>query len=83
LPFFERIRAINYAAHISATDSLRASDFMNSINFERGMQLTGVEEEMILEVRLLAEASRADVTLERPRSAVHVHVRAQIAGRWE
>lgn len=42
--------------------------------------LTGVEEEMILKVRLLAEASRADLTLKRPRSAVNVHVRAEIAG---
>jgi hypothetical protein len=46
-------------------------------------RLTGVEEEMILEVGLLAEASRADLTLEGPRSVVDVHVRAQIAGRWE
>lgn len=61
---------------------------MNSINC--GMfgslaspLLTGVQEEMVLEVRLFAEAARADLTLEGPRSAVDVHVRAEIAGCWE
>lgn len=38
---------------------------------------------MVLQVRVLGEAARADVTLERPRAAVHVHVRFEVAGRRE
>ena len=34
---------------------------------------------MILEVGVFAEAAAADVALERPRSAVHVHVRLEVA----
>lgn len=45
--------------------------------------LTGVQEQVIFQIRVLAEPSVADVTLERPRSVVHVHVRFQIAGRRE
>ncbi len=42
-----------------------------------------MQEEMVLEVGVLAEAARADVALERPRAAVHVHVRFQVPGRRE
>lgn len=45
--------------------------------------LTGVEEQVVLEVGVFAETARADVTLERPRAAVHVHVRFQISRRRE
>jgi len=38
---------------------------------------------VIFQIRVFAEPSVADVTLERPRSVVHVHVRFQIAGRRE
>lgn len=38
---------------------------------------------MVLEVGVFAETARADVTLERPRAAVHVHVRFQISRRRE
>ena len=36
---------------------------------------------MILEVGLLAESPLTDVTLERPRASVNVHVGFQVAGR--
>lgn len=38
---------------------------------------------MVLEVGVFREAARADVALERPRTAVDVHVRLEIAGRRE
>ena len=38
---------------------------------------------MILEVGVFAETARTDVALERPRAAVHVHVRFEVAGRRE
>ncbi len=38
---------------------------------------------MVLEVGVFAETAGADVTLERPRAAVHVHVRFQISRRRE
>jgi len=36
--------------------------------------LTGVEEQVVLEVGVFAETSTANVTFEGPRTAVHVHV---------
>lgn len=42
-----------------------------------------MQEQVVLEVRVLAEAARADVALERPRAAVHVHVRLEVARRRE
>ena len=45
--------------------------------------LTCVQEEVILQVRLLGEASGADVTLERPGPVVDVHVRLEITRRRE
>lgn len=38
---------------------------------------------MVLQIRVLAESPVADVTLERPRPVVHVHVRFEVAGRRE
>lgn len=38
---------------------------------------------MILQIGVLGEASRADVTLEGPRTGMDVHVRAEVARRWE
>ena len=38
-----------------------------------------MEEEVVLEVGVFAEATRTDVALERPRAAVHVHVRFEVA----
>lgn len=34
---------------------------------------------MVLQIGVLAETPRTDVTLERPRPAVHVHVRFQVS----
>ena len=45
--------------------------------------LTGVEEEVVLEVGLLAESSVADLTFEGPGAVVDVHVRSEVAGRGE
>lgn len=38
---------------------------------------------MIFQIGVFAEPSVTDVTLERPRPVVHVHVRFQVAGRRE
>jgi len=38
---------------------------------------------VIFQVGVFAEPSVTDVTLERPRPVVHVHVRFQVAGRRE
>jgi hypothetical protein len=43
----------------------------------------GVQEQVIFQIRVFAESSVTNVTLERPRSVVHVHVRFQIARRRE
>lgn len=45
--------------------------------------LTGMQEQVVFQIRVFAESSVADVTLERPRPVVHVHVRFQISGRRE
>ena len=45
--------------------------------------LTRVEEEVVLEVGLLAEPAVADVALEGPRARVHVSVRLEVARRGE
>ena len=45
--------------------------------------LTRVEEEVVLEVGLLAEPAVADVALEGPRARVHVRVRLEVARRRE
>lgn len=42
-----------------------------------------MQEQVVFQIRVFAEPSVAYVTLERPRSVVHVHVRFQITGRWE
>ena len=42
-----------------------------------------MQEEVIFQIGVLGKAPRADVAFERPRSAVHVHVRLEIAGRGE
>lgn len=42
-----------------------------------------MQEEVILQVRLLGEAARTDVTLEGPRAVVDVHVRLEVARRRE
>lgn len=39
-----------------------------------------MQEQVVFQIRVFAEPSIANVTLERPRSVVHVHVRLQIAG---
>lgn len=44
------------------------------------VRLTGVQKEVVFEVGLLGEAPGTDVTFERPRATVHVHVRLEIAG---
>ena len=46
-------------------------------------RLTCMEEQVVLEVGVLAEAAVADVTFERPRTAVDVHVRLEIPRRRE
>ena len=48
-----------------------------------GPVLTGVQEEMVLEIGLLGEATVADVTLERPGPVVDVGMRFQVARRRE
>ena len=45
--------------------------------------LTGVEEQVVLEVGVFAETATAHVAFERPRPAVDVHVRFQITRRRE
>lgn len=45
--------------------------------------LTSVQEQVIFQIRVFAKSSVANVTLERPRTVVHVHVRFQIAWRRE
>ena len=47
------------------------------------VNLTSMEEEMVLEVRHLAETSVANVTPVRPRPVVDVHVRFEVTGRRE
>jgi hypothetical protein len=47
------------------------------------IRLTSMQEEVILEIRLFAKSSRTNVTFEGPRSAVHIHMRTKITGRWE
>lgn len=42
-----------------------------------------MQEQMVLEIRVLGKSSRANMAFERPRSAVHVHVGFEIAGRRE
>lgn len=46
-------------------------------------ELTGVQEEMILQIGVFRESSGANVTLERPWSAVNVHVRLEVTWCWE
>lgn len=38
---------------------------------------------MIFQIRVFAKSSVTNVTFEGPRSVVHVHMRFQVAGRWE
>ena len=45
--------------------------------------LTCVQQQVVLQVGLLAESPVTDVALVGPRAAVHVHVRAQIPGGRE
>jgi len=45
--------------------------------------VAGVQQQVVLQVRLLAEAAVADVTAVGPGAAVDVHMRAEIAGRRE
>lgn len=45
--------------------------------------LTGVQKQVVLQIGVLAEPSRADVAFVRPRSAVDVHVGLEISGSWE
>ena len=45
--------------------------------------LTCVEQHVVLEVGLLAEAPVTDVTLEWPRAIVHVHMALQVPGGGE
>lgn len=47
------------------------------------MSPTCVQEEVIFQIGVLGKASGADVAFERPRSAVHVHMGLEIAGRRE
>lgn len=47
------------------------------------MSPTCVQKEVIFQIGVLGKTAGADVALERPRAAVHVHVRLEIAGRWE
>lgn len=42
-----------------------------------------MQEEVIFQVGVFAETARTDVAFERPRPAVHVHVRFQISGSRE
>lgn len=42
-----------------------------------------MQEEVVLEVGVFAEASVADVTLEGPGAVVDVHVGLEISGGWE
>lgn len=42
--------------------------------------LTGMQEQVVFQIRVFAESSVANVTLKRPRTVVHVHVRFQISG---
>ena len=42
-----------------------------------------VEQEVVLQVRLFAEASVTDVTLVRPGPVVDVHVRLEVSGSRE
>jgi hypothetical protein len=44
---------------------------------------TGMQEQMILQVRMFGEPSRAYVTLVGPGTAVHVHVRLEVPRRRE
>ena len=53
------------------------------IKFFKFPSLTRVEEEVVLEVGLLAEPAVADVALEGPRARVHVRVRLEVARRRE
>ena len=53
------------------------------IKFFKFLSLTRVEEEVVLEVGLLAEPAVADVALEGPRARVHVRVRLEVARRRE
>ena len=45
--------------------------------------VSSVKQQVVLQVRLLAEAATTDAALVRPRAAVHVHVAAEVARRWE
>lgn len=47
------------------------------------MSPTGMQKEVIFQIRMLGKAPGADVAFEWPRSAVHVHVRLEVAGRRE
>ncbi|KAH3841551.1 hypothetical protein DPMN_115017 [Dreissena polymorpha] len=63
---------------------LKASYLVNGYVSSTGCALlTGVEQQVVLEVRLLAESPVADITAIRPRSVMHVHMRAQVPGRRE
>lgn len=42
-----------------------------------------MQEEMVLEIGLLAEAPVANMTLKWPGAAVNVHVALEVTGRWE
>lgn len=46
-------------------------------------RLTGVQEEVVFEIGVFGEAPAADVALEGPGAAVHVHVGPQVAGGRE
>lgn len=42
-----------------------------------------MEEEVIFQIRVLAETAGADVAFKRPGSTVNVHVRFQVSGSRE
>jgi hypothetical protein len=42
-----------------------------------------VKEKVVFEVGVFGKAPRTNVTLERPRSGVDVHVRAEISRSWK
>lgn len=51
--------------------------------FGKKRKLTGVQEEMIFEICMFGEASRANATFEGPWTRMYVHMRFEIAWCWE
>lgn len=74
---------MQHVKDIAAYNSIFGFIFVIFFSQKLICKLTGVQKKMVFEIGVFRETSWAYVTLERPRTAVHVHVWFQISRCWE